>query len=136
MPCFLIRSGYQQPQRPTSSRTPVWVVTLLTIFVVLDIFIYFRISHSLLGMGTDSAELPVRYPYIGLDEMYSSTDVTPSKFDPLVNVPVLATQISRAEPDRVFPVDTHQWLSDFGTLSPPDRNLRVSGSVSSAIAIV
>jgi hypothetical protein len=98
------------------------------LFVVVDSVLYLRISHDL---GTAvRTDLPIQYPYIGLDEMYSLTDVKPSKFDPLVNVPILATQISRAEPDKVFPVDTHQWLSDYGTLSPPDRNLHVTSAVS------
>lgn len=108
----------------------LWVVALFTIFIVLDIITYLKIGHTLLQADTKPSELPIRYPYIGLDEMYSSTDIKASIHDPLTNVPILATQVSRTEPNKVFPVDTHQSLSDFGTLSAPDRNLHVTNTVS------
>ncbi|KXN86007.1 hypothetical protein AN958_10617 [Leucoagaricus sp. SymC.cos] len=130
---LLTDEGFQQ--RPKDSRWPMfgWIVAVFAFFVAVDVMIYLRITRLLSVMDIPPTELPIRYSYIGLGEMYSSTDIAPSKFDPLINVPILATQISRAEPDKVFPVDTHQWLSDYGTLSPPDRNLHVTNTINTIV---
>ncbi len=109
---------------------------MFTVFIALDIVTYLKIGRLLLEADTKPKQLPIRYPYIGLDEMYSSTNIKTSKFDPLINAPILATQVSRVEPNKVFPVDIHQWLSDFGTLSPPDRNLHVTNTVSHIVIVL
>lgn len=124
-----LNDGYREQRKTSSWRVSGWTIALCSLFVLVDIAIYLRIRHILPGMDLQPTELPIQNPYIGLDELYSLTDVKPSKFDPLINVPILATQISRAEPDKAFPVDTHQWLSDYGTLSPPDRNLHVTDTL-------
>jgi hypothetical protein len=115
-------------------RAPFWTVSgrlisFIVIFFVLNIFVYLRIGH-IFESNTELTEPPVRPPYTVLGEIYKYTDVRPSKSEFLVNAPTLATQVSRAEPDKVFSVDTHKWLGDFGTLSPPDRHLHVTSTVS------
>ncbi|KAJ3514545.1 hypothetical protein NLJ89_g2314 [Agrocybe chaxingu] len=71
-------------------------------------------------------EMEFRNPYFGLDELYAQHRFQSSVYPKIVNEPKLAAQISSAEPDKVFPVDLHQWLSDFGQLSPPDRRVQFS----------
>ncbi|CAA7264996.1 unnamed protein product [Cyclocybe aegerita] len=78
-------------------------------------------------------EMEFRNPYFGLDELYAQHRFQSSVYPKIVNEPKLAAQISSAEPDKVFPVDLHQWLSDFGRLSPPDRRLQVSKDIHTII---
>ncbi|KAJ3574345.1 hypothetical protein NP233_g1830 [Leucocoprinus birnbaumii] len=125
--------GYREPRSTSIWRATKWAIIICTLLILVDIAIYLRIRHILFSTDLHPDELPIQNPYIGLDELYSLTDVKPSKFDPLINVPILATQISRAEPDKAFPVDTHQWLSDYGTLSPPDRNLHVTNTINTIV---
>ncbi|KAF8647441.1 hypothetical protein AX14_008978 [Amanita brunnescens Koide BX004] len=44
-------------------------------------------------------------------------------------MPRSAAQVYETEPDKVSPQGDHQWLSDFGTLAPPDRHLQVSSTI-------
>ncbi|KAJ3514544.1 hypothetical protein NLJ89_g2318 [Agrocybe chaxingu] len=78
-------------------------------------------------------EMEFRNPYFGLDELYAQQRIQSSVYPKIVNKPKLAAQISSAEPDKVFPVDLHRWLSDFGRLSPPDRRLQVSKDIHTII---
>ncbi|KAF8971923.1 hypothetical protein BDZ97DRAFT_2071094 [Flammula alnicola] len=101
----------------------------LLVFFLLDIFAFIWVARLLLNAKLsieDIDNIEFRNPYIGLDELYGYHKVKPSHYNKLINEPRLAAQISPAEPNKVFPIDAHRWLSDFGVLSPPDRHLQVS----------
>ncbi|KAF9562252.1 hypothetical protein CPC08DRAFT_687886 [Agrocybe pediades] len=105
---------------------------LISILFLIDMIAFILVIRMLLDANTIGSEdtLEFRNPYIGLDELYTSGKVKSSTYSRLVNEPRFATQISSADPDRVFPVDLHRWLTDFGFVSPSDRRLKVSTTVS------
>ena len=77
-----------------------------------------------------SGVLEFRNSYVGLDELYETGTVSSSDHAPILNMPRIAAQISRDDPHKVFPEGEHEWFSEYGTLSPPDRHLQVSNDVS------
>ncbi|PPQ89988.1 hypothetical protein CVT25_009628 [Psilocybe cyanescens] len=107
------------------------MVSGLIVFFLVDIITFAYIARILIDARRQSEpdKLEFKNPYIGLDELYSLQGVKPSQYNTIVNEPRLATQISQDQPHKVFPVDLHRWLSDFGVLSPPDRNFKISSAV-------
>lgn len=101
-------------------------------FFLFDILAFLWVAKELLHVSSaaDPDTLEFRNPYIGLDDLYKyHPDIKRLPYERIVNEPKIATQVSPEEPGKVFPVDLHQWLSDFGVLSPPDRRLHVTESV-------
>lgn len=114
------------PQSKWSS----WVSRVVCLLILVDLAVYLYIFRSLLVLSDDVLnDLEFRNPYIGLNELYASGRVNASRYEPIVNEPRIATQISSVEPDKVFPEDEHRWLSTAGTMSPLDRHLHVSSNV-------
>ncbi|KAH9486100.1 hypothetical protein JR316_0000164 [Psilocybe cubensis] len=115
--------------------TPTTVTTAITIglaiFFIFDIMAFVYIIMILKETSRIGAvdSLPFKNPYVGLDQLYNLHKIKPSQYDRIVNEPRLATQISQDEPQKIFPVDLHRWLSDFGLLSPPDRNFKVTSTI-------
>lgn len=123
------RPASQAPPKSTSTLL-WWTAALLSVFIVADLVAYLYIFRSVLGMAeTAVSELEFRNPYVGLAELYSEGGLNASRYDPIVNIPRVAAQVSSAEPDKVFPEAEHRYLSNFGTMSPNDRHLQVSSSV-------
>ncbi|KAF9476012.1 hypothetical protein BDN70DRAFT_863897 [Pholiota conissans] len=114
---------------------PPKLLTLVTIgllaFFLLDVVAFFFIARLLLDTKESIQafeNLEFKNPYVGLDALYGSQKINASHYAPLVNEPRLAVQVSPAYPNKVFPIDAHRWLSDFGLLSPPDRRFKVSNN--------
>ncbi|KAF8902249.1 hypothetical protein CPB84DRAFT_1824378 [Gymnopilus junonius] len=117
---------------PTESSTwTLAIVAGLVIFLMVDLIVFSLIGKMLLDARSfeDPEDMEFRNPYIGLDDLYHYHDIKPSHFSKVINEPRLSAQISPAEPNRVFPIDAHRWLSDFGVLSPPDRHFQVSNQI-------
>ncbi|KZT63694.1 hypothetical protein DAEQUDRAFT_733523 [Daedalea quercina L-15889] len=113
---------------PKPSLTPCITVALL-LFVVVDLLAYLYIFRSILGDMSAEPELEFRKPYRGLDDLYDSGETNSSKHAPIENVPRVATIVNSEEPDKVYPLDEHRWLSAYGTVTPLDRHLRVSNTI-------
>jgi len=134
---LLDNNEYDDPREkpPThaanSNKSSTVVVAGLILFFLVDLIAFAFIARLLLDArsldGPDDMEF--RNPYIGLDELYTFSNIRPSRYNKVINEPRLSAQISPAEPNRVFPIDAHRWLSDFGVLSPPDRHLQVSRNI-------
>lgn len=122
----------KQPGRQPRKVSLAIVAGLITFFF-LDFVAYLYIARMLLFHRPSEDELEFRNPYIGLNELYSSEEARPSKYDRIVNLPRLAAHVSWVEPDLVMPFDVHRWLTDFGYVSPPDRQLQVSSAVHSIL---
>lgn len=118
----------KQPGRQPRKVSLAIVAGLITFFF-LDFVAYLYIARMLLFHRPSEDELEFRNPYIGLNELSSSEEARPSKYDRIVNLPRLAAHVSWVEPDLVMPFDVHRWLTDFGYVSPPDRQLQVSSAV-------
>lgn len=73
--------------------------------------------------GRQTTSLARPNQYIGLETVNRTR--FPFIAKPIVNFAPLLTQVSNAEPDLVYPVDIHRWLSPFGTVSPDDRHFYV-----------
>ncbi|KAF8167191.1 hypothetical protein B0H34DRAFT_4305 [Crassisporium funariophilum] len=115
-----------QPKPSTTSKA---FMVGLVLFFIIDIVAFAAMARLLLKASSsvqNMSKMEFRDSYIGLNELYTYKKVRPSTYDTLINEPRLATQVSPADPNRVFPLDLHRWLSDFGLLTPPDRNLKVS----------
>lgn len=96
--------------------------------IAIDIAAYAYITRLLFSqVGLDDLEF--RSSYVGLDELYKSGQLKPSRYNRTINMPRSAVQVYETDPDRVSPQGDHQWLSDVGTLAPPDRRLQVSNTV-------
>lgn len=117
----------KQPGRQPRKVSLAIVAGLITFFF-LDFVAYLYIARMLLFHRPSEDELEFRNPYIGLNELSSSEEARPSKYDRIVNLPRLAAHVSWVEPDLVMPFDVHRWLTDFGYVSPPDRQLQVSSA--------
>jgi hypothetical protein len=121
-------------QRPLVTRKShtsfIIVVTLLTL-ITIDIAAYAYIA-CLFFTKADTGDLEFKSSYVGLRELYQFGGLTPGHYDRILNMPRTAVQVYVDEPDRFSPPGAHQWLSDFGTLAPPDRHLQVSSKVSVA----
>lgn len=118
--------------KPQPNKLSLIMASGLMMFFVVDIFVFISVARLLLEARYSAEEpesMEFRNPYIGLDELYSYHKIKPSRYNTLINEPRLSAQISSAEPSRVFPIDAHRWLSDFGVLSPPDRHLQVTNDV-------
>lgn len=109
----------------------------LAVLFILDIVAFAYITLILRDTSRVGVVdgLQFKNPYIGLDELYHLNKIRPSHYNPIVNEPRLSTQVSQDEPDKIFPVDLHRWLSDFGLLSPPDRNFKVTSTVRFSLRI-
>lgn len=117
-------TGPHTTQSRTTFTLSQWVIFTL---VAIDIMVGLYVVRLL--RPTDSGMLEVRSQYVGLEELYASGVVNTSHYPPIVNTARFAAQVSRSEPGRVAPEDEHRHLTNFGTLSPPDRHLRVSSEV-------
>ncbi|TFK42238.1 hypothetical protein BDQ12DRAFT_645786 [Crucibulum laeve] len=136
-------SGYekQSERDPTTSRSlpltryglspTCLAICAFMLFIAVDIAAYVYVARTIADFSITSTTdvMEFRDPYIGLDELYSLGKVKPSQYQHFINAPRLSVQISRSEPEKVFPDDVHRWPSDFGQLSPPDRHLLVTPSV-------
>jgi len=114
------------------NRLSIIMASGLMVFLVVDIIVFISMARLLLEAKYSAEEpenMEFRNPYIGLDELYNYHKIKPSHYNTLTNEPRISAQISSAEPSRVFPIDAHRWLSDFGVLSPPDRHLQVTSDV-------
>ncbi|EGO00643.1 hypothetical protein SERLA73DRAFT_178509 [Serpula lacrymans var. lacrymans S7.3] len=107
-----------------------YVTIALLAFSLLDVLVFLYVAR-LLASSSDTAfeNLEFRNSYIGLEELYRSGNVNASHHDPIINIPRIATQVSNIETHKNFPEGEHQWLSDYGTLLPPDRHLQVSSEI-------
>jgi hypothetical protein len=45
------------------------------------------------------------------------------------NYPIVLAQVDRLQPVKVFPVDVHAHHSDFGYVTPPERELLITQNV-------
>jgi len=109
----------------------------LLLFFLFDIAAFLTLVRQVLTATSpgDADTMEFRNPYIGLAELYKAhPDIKRLPYNRIVNEPKLATQVSPAQPHKIFPVDPHQWLSDFGRLSPPDSRLQVSPEVVLAVS--
>jgi hypothetical protein len=117
--------SYSHPKR---SNILFVAVAVLSVLVAVDIAAYTYITRLLFSqVGLD--DLEYRSSYVGLGELYESGQLTPSRYNRTINMPRRAVQVYETYPDKVSAQGDHQWLSDFGTLAPPDRHLQVSGTV-------
>ncbi|CAA7264989.1 unnamed protein product [Cyclocybe aegerita] len=129
------RVSYGHP-RSANNKPSASLSLALILFFIVDIAAFLVIAKMLLNVTStfqNEDEMEFRNPYFGLDELYAQHRIQSSVYPKIVNEPKLAAQISSAEPDKIFPVDLHQWLSDFGRLSPPDRRLQVSKDIHTII---
>lgn len=104
------------------------VVAILSILIAIDIAAYAYIAR-LLTSQVVTDDLAFKSSYVGLDELYKFGGLKPSHYNRTLNMPRTAIQVNRNEPDKFSFPHSHQWLSNFGTLAPPDRHLQVSNSV-------
>ncbi|PPR02726.1 hypothetical protein CVT26_009437 [Gymnopilus dilepis] len=121
---------------PTESSPRILVIFAgLVVFLMIDLLAFAYIGNLLLDARTleDPDDMEFRNAYIGLDDLYQYHDIKPSHYDKIINEPRLSAQISPKAPDKLFPIDAHQWLSDFGVLSPPDRHFQVSNQIQTVI---
>lgn len=80
------------------------------------------------NLSTD--ELEFANPYHGLDTLYSSGKIKPSKIDPIQNIPRVVAQVFPDRPRELAPVGQHDLFNKvFGTLSPHEKHLHVSPDV-------
>jgi len=98
------------------------VVDVMVCSVLL--FHYFRE-----GYHTDPRTLRMPNQYYGLDTTLDGGAPSLSNSS-VITFPGLLQQITQGDPNYVYPDDPRRYRSDFGTLSPEDRPLYVSASVS------
>jgi len=118
--------------KTTTNKRSLLLGIALALFFGTDIIIFISVARLILNVTRtvkNQEMMEFRNPYIGLDELYSLQRTRPSTYRTVVNEPRLTAQVSIIEPDRVFPIDAHRWLSDFGLLSPPDRHLQVTSVI-------
>ncbi|TFY61698.1 hypothetical protein EVJ58_g4354 [Rhodofomes roseus] len=121
-----------QPRLPTRS-TPTlsqWISATLALFILADLLAYLYVFRAVVNDIRDSeAQLEFRSPYRGLDDLYGSGEANSSRHDPIENVPRVAAVVTNEDPEKVYPLDEHRRLSAYGTVTPLDRHLRVSGTM-------
>ncbi|KAF8489952.1 hypothetical protein BU17DRAFT_53329, partial [Hysterangium stoloniferum] len=69
-----------------------------------------------------------RNPYINLDKLYRKKNST-ARYPPIENTPRLSVQVSRTCKDQVYISVHHPFNINGGTLSPPDRHLKISSDI-------
>ena len=110
-----------------------WVLITCCALAMLDIVVYMYVARLLLSISNQSyaGEIQVRNQYVGLNELYTSQppSVNTSQYGPIRNMPRLSVQVSSTQPNKVTPDDQHRHLTNIGSLSPPDRHLKVSHNV-------
>lgn len=100
------------------------------LFLFIDLFIYLTAIHSLYAIRQpQDGELEFRSPYTYLEDLYSTGLINASKYPPIVSLPRISVQVSAVDKTRVFPQDNHRWLSQYGTVSPPDRHVLLTNAV-------
>ncbi|KAI0078580.1 hypothetical protein K474DRAFT_1641210 [Panus rudis PR-1116 ss-1] len=107
-----------------------WVPVIVISCIFFDLAAFFYLARLLLdNTAVAFGELEVRNTYVGMDELYSLGIVNSSQYPPMINRPRVNAHVSKAEPNKVFPVDELREVTDAGRVSPPDRRLIVSGDV-------
>lgn len=102
----------------------------LSVFLCIDLLVYLVIFRRLSGLHPrQQEELEYRNPYTNLEDLYRTGLINVSDYPPIVSMPRISAQVSPIEQTRVFPQDEHRWLSQYGTVSPPDRHVLVTSSV-------
>ncbi|KAJ7074801.1 hypothetical protein C8F01DRAFT_1101821 [Mycena amicta] len=76
---------------------------------------------------SSNAKLTYPNPYIGLEHAVLPTSVAPAK--PIFNSPLLLAQVNSSAPERVH-LQTPHWDSSFGMIYGEDREVEVTGDVS------
>jgi len=113
-----------------------WATTVIVVCAIVDVLVLsyiYRLLATFPTVNDSASQLEIRSPYVGLSELYRSGLVKSASYEPITNVPRLAAQISRAEPDKVFPDDVHRTMSDHGMISPGDRHLQLSREISTVL---
>ncbi|KAI0923925.1 hypothetical protein AcW1_006740 [Taiwanofungus camphoratus] len=84
-------------------------------------------SHIFRNSFSDAnmASLELANPYIGLDDLYKSGIVNASKIGPILNMPRVATQIYYDRQNEPAPSGEHDYLTEYGTMTPHKKHLRV-----------
>ncbi len=72
--------------------------------------------------------LPRPNPFVGLATV-NRTGVNTTQLGPVVTWPALLTQISSADKNYVYPVDSARFFTSFGTVSPGDQRFQVNHDV-------
>ncbi len=127
------RSGFSWYKPDNRQSALTWVVALLVVVAATDgiaLFYMSRIMNTVYAdLGTDDLEFA--NPYHGLDALYSSGTINSSKIEPMQNIPRVVAQVFSDRPKELAPVGEHDLFNKvFGTLSPHEKHLHVSPSVS------
>jgi len=72
--------------------------------------------------------LPRPNPFIGLANV-NRTGVNTTQLGPVVTWPALLTQISSADKNYIYPVDSARFFTSFGTVSPGDQRFQVNHDI-------
>jgi len=119
---------HQTASKPSLIRLRNGLFTLFTIAnLAVCLYLLFTQEHPI-----DPRTLRMPDQFYGLDKSFDSGAPWLSNTT-VITFPTLLQQISQEEPSKVYPDDPRRYRSGFGTLSPEDRPLYVSSSISTIV---
>jgi len=106
---------------------PILLLTASNIYFCLLLF-FRRESHS------DPRTLRMPNQFYGLNQTFTEEPTAPWLSNTsVITFPTLLQQITREDISYIYPEDPRRYRSRFGTLSPEDRPLYVSSSISTIV---
>ncbi|KAI0056951.1 hypothetical protein BV25DRAFT_1920588 [Artomyces pyxidatus] len=129
-------------EKPAESKTYAlirWSTIVLLLCTVVDVFLVLslvlrsdrEVFSSTPASPTSALEMPNMY--INFDKLYNGTIQENRTFPPIVNIPRGMSQVSSAQPNKVFPQWPESWLTIYGSVPINSRRLWVSPEVSTIV---
>ena len=133
-------SSKRADNTPSKHISPVllWLAAAVCIVACVDLvaltFIW-RMFGTVFQDKDFAGTLEYANPYIGLEELYQSGKVNSSHIEPIVIRPRISAQVFVEDPDRLAPRGEHDyWHETWGMLSPNERRLHVTPTVSALLS--
>ncbi|OBZ67428.1 hypothetical protein A0H81_12746 [Grifola frondosa] len=111
------------------------IICLACTFANIFVTVFYPLDRADLPTASRMTQKDIHHlrrpsQYIGLDEIARPSPPIPRQFD---NYPILITQVDSAHREKVFDDDARAYMSRIGTITPEDRRVHVSNTVSSII---
>ncbi|EMD31795.1 hypothetical protein CERSUDRAFT_100023 [Gelatoporia subvermispora B] len=108
-----------------------FLIGVIIAFSVADILALLYVSyvfHTVYPASIpDLSKLEIANQYVGLDELYNSGTVKPSRVNPILIEPRAIAQVFRDHPVQIGPLAEHEHMTALGTVSPREQHLFVDG---------
>jgi len=107
-----------------------WIAVPFALLLLVDIAANCIHLEAVLNRNSyKEADLELRNQYIGLDYLYRPGKPAQAHYPSIFNRPRLVARVESSNPYKASSQDQPRWMSDMGTVTPPDLHFKVSKDV-------